>query len=192
MGIAESALWCGQRKASAVLDFRLCEIVVASLLTAVLMARLGEKIALDPGHPLQGRLRPGLSTEVTIHASGRSSDKNANAEGSQCEGSIEVTVALRPLGENYVGVLRGQRHYGKALVNPFIRIAIHEHVRHVAPEVARGLLPAEHFLQCFLGEKELDLVAEWCEVGKHRRYISLITLEGSLSSLSAMNFVCLR
>ena len=43
--------------------------------------RIPVKIALDPGHPLQGRLRPGLSTEVTIHASGRSSDKNANAEG---------------------------------------------------------------------------------------------------------------
>ena len=45
--------------------------------------RIPVKIALDPGHPLQGRLRPGLSTEVTIHASGRSSDKNANAEGPQ-------------------------------------------------------------------------------------------------------------
>ena len=45
--------------------------------------RMPVKIALDPGHPLQGRLRPGLSTEVTIHASGRSSDKNANAEGPQ-------------------------------------------------------------------------------------------------------------
>ena len=45
--------------------------------------RIPVKIALDPGHPLQDRLRPGLSTEVTIHASGRSSDKNANAEGPQ-------------------------------------------------------------------------------------------------------------
>lgn len=45
--------------------------------------RIPVKIALDPGHPLQGRLRPGLSTEVTIHASGRSSDKPANAEGPQ-------------------------------------------------------------------------------------------------------------
>ena len=45
--------------------------------------RIPVKIALDPGHPLQGRLRPGLSTEVTIHASGRSSDKTANAEGPQ-------------------------------------------------------------------------------------------------------------
>jgi membrane fusion protein (multidrug efflux system) len=43
--------------------------------------RIPVKIALDPGHPLQGRLRPGLSTEVTIHASGRSSDTTANAEG---------------------------------------------------------------------------------------------------------------
>jgi membrane fusion protein (multidrug efflux system) len=45
--------------------------------------RIPVKIALDPGHPMQDRLRPGLSTEVTIHASGRSSDKNANAEGPQ-------------------------------------------------------------------------------------------------------------
>jgi membrane fusion protein (multidrug efflux system) len=45
--------------------------------------RIPVKISLDPGHPLQGRLRPGLSTEVTIHASGRSSDKTANAEGPQ-------------------------------------------------------------------------------------------------------------
>lgn len=47
-----------------------------------IVQRIPVKIALDPGHPLQGRLRPGLSTEVTIHASGKSSDKNANAEGS--------------------------------------------------------------------------------------------------------------
>ena len=45
--------------------------------------RIPVKIALDPGHPLKGRLRPGLSTEVTIHATGKSSDKNANEEGSQ-------------------------------------------------------------------------------------------------------------
>jgi membrane fusion protein (multidrug efflux system) len=45
--------------------------------------RIPVKIALDPGHPLQGRLLPGMSTEVTIHASGRSWDKNANAEGPQ-------------------------------------------------------------------------------------------------------------
>ena len=43
--------------------------------------RIPLKIALDPGHPLQGRLRPGMSTEVTVHASGRASDKNASAEG---------------------------------------------------------------------------------------------------------------
>ena len=43
--------------------------------------RIPVKIALDPGHPLQGRLRPGLSTEVTIHASGKSSGPNTNAEG---------------------------------------------------------------------------------------------------------------
>jgi membrane fusion protein, multidrug efflux system len=45
--------------------------------------RIPVKIALEPGHPLLDRLRPGMSTEVTIHASGRSSDKNANAQGSQ-------------------------------------------------------------------------------------------------------------
>ena len=45
--------------------------------------RIPVKIVLDPGHPLQGRLRPGLSTEVTIHASGTASSKNANAEGPQ-------------------------------------------------------------------------------------------------------------
>ena len=45
--------------------------------------RIPVKIALDPGHPLQGRLRPGLSTEVTVHASGRASGKNANAESPQ-------------------------------------------------------------------------------------------------------------
>src|SRR6516225_7930611 len=45
--------------------------------------RIPVKIVLDPGHPLQGRLRPGLSTEVTVHASGRASGKNANAEGPQ-------------------------------------------------------------------------------------------------------------
>src|SRR5262252_2400778 len=45
--------------------------------------RIPVKIALEPGHPLLDRLRPGMSTEVTIHASGRSSDKNANARGSQ-------------------------------------------------------------------------------------------------------------
>jgi len=45
--------------------------------------RIPVRIALDPGHPLQGRLRPGLSTEVTVHASGRASGKNANAEAPQ-------------------------------------------------------------------------------------------------------------
>jgi len=40
--------------------------------------RLPVKIALDPGHPLQGMLRPGFSVVVTIHASGR----NAKAEAS--------------------------------------------------------------------------------------------------------------
>ena len=33
--------------------------------------RIPVKIVLDPGHPLQGRLRPGFSAEVTIHASGK-------------------------------------------------------------------------------------------------------------------------
>jgi membrane fusion protein, multidrug efflux system len=41
--------------------------------------RIPVKIVLDPGHPLQGRLRPGFSAEVTIHASG----KHATQEGSQ-------------------------------------------------------------------------------------------------------------
>ena len=45
--------------------------------------RIPVKIALDPGHPLQDRLRPGLSTEVTIHSSGKSSGKNSNAGGPQ-------------------------------------------------------------------------------------------------------------
>jgi membrane fusion protein, multidrug efflux system len=45
--------------------------------------RIPVKIVLDPGHPLLGRLRPGLSTEVTVHASGRASGKNANGEGPQ-------------------------------------------------------------------------------------------------------------
>jgi len=45
--------------------------------------RIPVKIALDAGHPLQGKLRPGLSTEVTIHASGRSADRNAIVEGPQ-------------------------------------------------------------------------------------------------------------
>lgn len=33
--------------------------------------RIPVKIVLDPGHPLQDRLRPGFSAEVTIHASGK-------------------------------------------------------------------------------------------------------------------------
>jgi membrane fusion protein, multidrug efflux system len=41
--------------------------------------RIPVKIALDPGHPLQGRLRPGFSVVVTVHASG----KNAKPEESQ-------------------------------------------------------------------------------------------------------------
>jgi membrane fusion protein, multidrug efflux system len=41
--------------------------------------RIPVKIVLDPGHPLQGRLRPGFSAVVTIHASG----KHAAKEGSQ-------------------------------------------------------------------------------------------------------------
>ena len=41
--------------------------------------RIPVKIVLDPGHPLQDRLRPGFSAVVTIHASG----KHAAKEGSQ-------------------------------------------------------------------------------------------------------------
>jgi len=41
--------------------------------------RIPVKIVLDPGHPLQDRLRPGFSAVVTIHASG----KHAAQEGSQ-------------------------------------------------------------------------------------------------------------
>ena len=41
--------------------------------------RIPVKIVLDPGHPLQGRLRPGFSVVVTVHASG----KNAKPEESQ-------------------------------------------------------------------------------------------------------------
>jgi membrane fusion protein, multidrug efflux system len=33
--------------------------------------RIPVKIVLDPGHPLQGRLRPGFSAVVTIHATGK-------------------------------------------------------------------------------------------------------------------------
>jgi membrane fusion protein, multidrug efflux system len=41
--------------------------------------RIPVKIVLDPGHPLQGRLRPGFSVVVTVHASG----KNAKPEETQ-------------------------------------------------------------------------------------------------------------
>src|SRR5271170_638760 len=41
--------------------------------------RIPVKIVLDPDHPLQGKLRPGFSAEVIIHASGR----NSKEEGSQ-------------------------------------------------------------------------------------------------------------
>jgi membrane fusion protein (multidrug efflux system) len=41
--------------------------------------RIPVKIVLDPGHPLQDRLRPGFSAVVTIHASG----KRTAREGSQ-------------------------------------------------------------------------------------------------------------
>ena len=44
-----------------------------------IVQRIPVKIALDPGHALQGRLRPGFSIVVTVHASG----KNAKPEGSQ-------------------------------------------------------------------------------------------------------------
>ncbi len=33
--------------------------------------RIPVKVVLDPDHPLQGRLRPGFSAEVTIHTSGK-------------------------------------------------------------------------------------------------------------------------
>lgn len=41
--------------------------------------RIPVKIVLDPGHPLQDKLRPGFSAVVTIHASG----KHSSAGGSQ-------------------------------------------------------------------------------------------------------------
>jgi membrane fusion protein (multidrug efflux system) len=44
-----------------------------------IVQRIPVKIVLDPGHPLQGRLRPGFSVVVTVHASG----KNAKPEESQ-------------------------------------------------------------------------------------------------------------
>lgn len=45
--------------------------------------RIPVKIALHPGHPLQGRLRPGMSTEVAVHASGKAVERTAIAEGPQ-------------------------------------------------------------------------------------------------------------
>ena len=44
-----------------------------------IVQRVPVKILLDPGHALQGLLKPGFSAVVTIHASGR----NAKAEGSR-------------------------------------------------------------------------------------------------------------
>jgi membrane fusion protein (multidrug efflux system) len=41
--------------------------------------RIPVKIVLDPGHPLQDRLRPGFSAEVTIHASGKN-DRSERAQ----------------------------------------------------------------------------------------------------------------
>jgi membrane fusion protein (multidrug efflux system) len=40
--------------------------------------RIPVKIALDPGHPLQGTLRPGFSAVVTIHASGKSEKREGS------------------------------------------------------------------------------------------------------------------
>jgi membrane fusion protein, multidrug efflux system len=37
--------------------------------------RIPVKIVLDPGHPLQGLLRPGFSVEVTVHTSDRSTEQ---------------------------------------------------------------------------------------------------------------------
>jgi membrane fusion protein (multidrug efflux system) len=45
--------------------------------------RIPVKITLQPGHPLLDRLRPGMSTEVTVHASGKPLERTANAEGGQ-------------------------------------------------------------------------------------------------------------
>lgn len=41
--------------------------------------RIPVKIVLDSGHPLQGRLRPGFSAIVTIHASGKRAAKEGSA-----------------------------------------------------------------------------------------------------------------
>jgi membrane fusion protein, multidrug efflux system len=40
--------------------------------------RIPVKIVLDPGHPLQDRLRPGFSVVVTIHASGKHDAKEGS------------------------------------------------------------------------------------------------------------------
>jgi membrane fusion protein, multidrug efflux system len=46
--------------------------------------RIPVKIALDPGHPLQGRLRPGFSAVVTVHPSGkRQASKDQTGDGAQ-------------------------------------------------------------------------------------------------------------
>jgi membrane fusion protein, multidrug efflux system len=41
--------------------------------------RIPVKIVLDPGHPLQGKLRPGFSAVVTIHASGKRAKEGSQA-----------------------------------------------------------------------------------------------------------------
>ena len=41
--------------------------------------RIPVKIVLDPDHPLQGRLRPGFSAVVTVHASGKRTAKEGSA-----------------------------------------------------------------------------------------------------------------
>jgi membrane fusion protein, multidrug efflux system len=41
--------------------------------------RIPVKIVLDPDHPLQGRLRPGFSAVVTVHASGKRTSKEGPA-----------------------------------------------------------------------------------------------------------------
>jgi membrane fusion protein (multidrug efflux system) len=43
-----------------------------------IVQRVPVKIALDPGHPLQGKLRPGFSVVVTIHASGKTTKEEAS------------------------------------------------------------------------------------------------------------------
>ena len=41
--------------------------------------RIPVKIVLDPDHPLRGRLRPGFSAVVTVHASGKRTAKEGSA-----------------------------------------------------------------------------------------------------------------